>query len=93
MAVLFGAGYLCVRMVSVWFAGRFERGDDEDGEPTATPQRPPERSRARGASRSSTPTTVVCSNCGAENERGYTFCRRCVNPIAAPGDGGATSVP
>ncbi|WP_135828138.1 zinc ribbon domain-containing protein [Halorussus halobius] len=27
-------------------------------------------------------STVVCPQCGAENESGYTYCRGCVGPMA-----------
>lgn len=28
------------------------------------------------------PSVVVCPRCGTENERGYTYCRSCVSPMA-----------
>jgi hypothetical protein len=38
--------------------------------------------------------TVVCRYCGAENDPGYTFCRRCVSELgAAAATGGLRSSP
>ncbi|MFC4550239.1 MULTISPECIES: zinc ribbon domain-containing protein [Halorussus] len=33
--------------------------------------------------RTDDPGTLVCPNCGEENETGYTYCRSCVRPITA----------
>ena len=33
--------------------------------------------------RSDDPSVVVCPRCGTENETGFTYCRNCVNPMAA----------
>jgi hypothetical protein len=46
------------------------------------------------AGRTTDSDVVVCRHCGAENDAGYTFCRRCVNELldAAAGGGEVPSV-
>lgn len=86
LVVLVGVAYLLSWVVHAYLLRRFTDDDRED-DALPTPRRAPgssksrvEQSRAAAAS-----DTVVCPACGVENERGYTFCRRCVADLSVAG--------
>ncbi|WP_115863486.1 DUF7577 domain-containing protein [Halorussus litoreus] len=54
---------------------------------STTPNRDPaafEEFAADDRPHSDDPSVVVCPRCGTENATGFTYCRNCVNPMAAP---------
>jgi len=87
LVVLVGVAYLLSWVIHAYLLRRFADDEREDDAlPTAprrasrSPQTPVEQSGATATS-----DTVACPACGAENERGYTFCRGCVADLSVAG--------
>lgn len=86
-AALLALGLLHVLGVASWHAARGEaRADGEDGDAAVTAAGG-DSGTAAGAER------VTCPQCGASNEQGYRFCRRCVGEIPGSDDRAGGTVP
>lgn len=87
LVVLVGVAYLLSWAIRTYLLRRSTDDEREDDATATTPRRASgsPQSRVDQSRAAADSDTVVCPACGVENERGYTFCRRCVADLSAAG--------